>query len=270
MINDTGRNVYYKQAIEAAVPGKVVCDIGTGTGLLSILAAKAGATKVYSVEMDPGRADFARKIIDKVGLSDKIEVVHKNFFDTDIRADIFISETIGTPVFNEDIIAIAKHATRHGGQFIPGSFDLWLEIYELEQAIENADKINIIEEVGDCAWYFSLLADHFQLIEKIKINFNYDAKCVNHYDLTIIKQKVFLLNDNFKKLIYYNKTLDIKKSFIDILQDLYNEFVNQFGDIWELALTKNIEKLKKRYPQEYTDKKANNRDLQAEQQVFKK
>lgn len=130
MINDTGRNVYYKRAIEAAVPGKVVCDIGTGTGLLSILAAKAGATKVYSVEMDPGRADFAKKIINQIGLSDKIEVVHKNFFDTDIRADIFISETIGTPVFNEDIIAIAKHATRHGGQFIPGSFDLWLEIYD--------------------------------------------------------------------------------------------------------------------------------------------
>ena len=116
-----------------------------------------------------------------------------------------------------------------------------------------------------------MLADHFQLIEKIKINFNYDAnKCINNYDLTIIKQKVFLLNDNFKKLIFYNKNLDIKKSFIDILQDLYNEFVNQFGDIWELALTKNIEKLKKRYAEEYTDKKANNRDLQAEQQIFKK
>jgi len=130
MINDTGRNVYYKRAIEAAVPGKVVCDIGTGTGLLSILAAKAGAEKVYSVEMDPGRADFARKIIHKVGLSDRIEVIHKNFFDTDIRADIFVSETIGTPVFNEDIIAISKHATRHGGKFIPGSFDLWVEIYD--------------------------------------------------------------------------------------------------------------------------------------------
>lgn len=130
MINDTGRNVYYKKAIEAAVPGKVVCDIGTGTGLLSILAAKAGAAKVYSVEMDPGRADFARKIIDKIGLSDKIEVINKNFLDTDIRADIFISETIGTPVFNEDIIAISKHATRHGGQFIPGSFDLHIEVYD--------------------------------------------------------------------------------------------------------------------------------------------
>lgn len=130
MINDTGRNIYYKKAIEAAVPGKVVCDIGTGTGLLSILAAKAGAKKVYSVEMDPGRADFASKIIKKIGLSDTIEVVNKNFMDTDIRADVFISETIGTPIWNENIIQISKHALRHGGTFIPGSFDLHIEVYE--------------------------------------------------------------------------------------------------------------------------------------------
>lgn len=130
MINDTGRNVYYKRAIEAAVPGKVVCDIGTGTGLLSILAAKAGAKKVYSVEMDPGRADFAIKVIDKIGLSDKITVINKNFYETDIHADIFVSETIGTPVFNEDIIGISKHALRHGGTFIPASFDLHIEVYE--------------------------------------------------------------------------------------------------------------------------------------------
>lgn len=130
MINDTGRNVYYKRAIEAAVPGKIVCDIGTGTGLLSILAAKAGAEQVYSVEMDPGRANFAKKIIEKIGLSHKIEIVNQNFFNTDIRADVFMSETIGTPIFNEDIIAISQHALRNGGVFMPGSLDLHIEVYE--------------------------------------------------------------------------------------------------------------------------------------------
>lgn len=130
MINDTGRNIAYKNAIEQAVPGKVVCDIGTGTGFLSILAAKAGATKVYSVEMDPGRAQFARKIIEQVGLSDKIEVINKNFYDTDITADVYISETIGSQLFNEYTIDIAKHALRNGGVYLPGNFDIWLEVYE--------------------------------------------------------------------------------------------------------------------------------------------
>lgn len=130
MINDTGRNIAYKEAIERAVPGKVVCDIGTGTGFLSILAAKAGAKKVYSVEMDPGRADFARKVIKQVGLDNVIEVINDNFMNTDITADIFVSETIGTQIFNEYIIDISQHALRNGGQFIPASFDLWVEVYE--------------------------------------------------------------------------------------------------------------------------------------------
>jgi hypothetical protein len=97
---------------------------------LSILAAKAGAKKVYSVEMDPGRADFARKIIKKIGLDNVIEVINENFFNTNIDAELYISETIGTPIFNEDIIAISQHATRNGGTFIPGSFDLHIEVYE--------------------------------------------------------------------------------------------------------------------------------------------
>lgn len=130
MINDTGRNVFYKQAIEQAVPGKVVCDIGTGTGLLSILAAKAGATKVYSVEMDPGRAEFARQIIRQCGLDHIIEVINADFFTTDIRADVYISETIGSQIFNEYIIPISKYALRHGGIFLPNSFDLRLVLYQ--------------------------------------------------------------------------------------------------------------------------------------------
>ena len=130
MINDTGRNQLYKMAIEAAVPGKVVCDIGTGTGLLSILAAKAGATKVYSVEMDPGRAAFATQVIKQVGLDNIIEVINADFLTTDIQADVYISETIGSHVFNENILAIADHALRNGGVFIPGSFDLRLAVYQ--------------------------------------------------------------------------------------------------------------------------------------------
>jgi SAM-dependent methyltransferase len=129
MINDTGRNVFYKQAIEQAVPGKVVCDIGTGTGLLSILAAKAGATKVYSVEMDPGRAAFATDIIRQCGLDNIIEVINADFFTTNITADIFISETIGSQIFNEYIIPISKYALRNGGIFLPNSFDLRLALY---------------------------------------------------------------------------------------------------------------------------------------------
>ena len=133
MINDTGRNIAYKAAIERVAPGSVVCDIGTGTGLLSILAAKAGAKKVYSIEMDPGRAKYARDMIDKLGITN-IQVINKNFFSCN-RADIpddidyFISETIGNPIFNENIVDLSKHAKQWGGTFIPGKIEVTAEVY---------------------------------------------------------------------------------------------------------------------------------------------
>jgi predicted RNA methylase len=129
MINDTGRNVFYKTAIESAVAGKVVCDIGTGTGFLSVLAAKAGAKKVYAVEMDPGRAQYAQQMISKVGLSDTIEVINDNFLNTNITADIYVSETIGTQIFNENIIDISNHVLDKGGVFIPSTFEITAKVY---------------------------------------------------------------------------------------------------------------------------------------------
>jgi len=134
MINDRGRNIAYKNAIERVAPGSIMCDIGTGTGLLSILAAKAGAKKVYSIEMDPGRAEYARGLIKKLGLDNIIQVINKNFYKLD-RVDMpddidyFVSETIGSPIFNEDIIDLAKHSKQWGGTFIPGTIDLIVEIY---------------------------------------------------------------------------------------------------------------------------------------------
>ena len=65
MLNDTGRNIFYKTAIEAAVPGKTVCDIGTGTGFLSVLAAHAGAKHVIAVERDLQRYQYTKSIIEK-------------------------------------------------------------------------------------------------------------------------------------------------------------------------------------------------------------
>jgi predicted RNA methylase len=50
MLNDKVRCETYKNAIKASVKGKIVLDVGAGTGFLSVIAAKAGATHVYAVE----------------------------------------------------------------------------------------------------------------------------------------------------------------------------------------------------------------------------
>lgn len=54
--------------------GKVVLDVGTGSGVLAIWAAKAGATKVYAVEYTD-MAEHAKRLVDSNGLSGVVEVI---------------------------------------------------------------------------------------------------------------------------------------------------------------------------------------------------
>ena len=49
--------------------GKVVLDVGCGTGILSMFAAKAGAAKVYGIEMS-NIVEQAKKIVSANNLSD--------------------------------------------------------------------------------------------------------------------------------------------------------------------------------------------------------
>lgn len=232
MINDTHRNIFYKRAIESSAAGKTVCDIGTGTGLLSILAAKAGASKVISVEMDPGRAAFAKSMIDKVGLGDKIEIINDNFYNTDIKADLYISETIGTSIFNEHIINISKHALRNGGVFLPGQFEIFARVYEnhpifpivqqrsdafefqpdieIDQTFETAINTAFQSQHGlDSTLYrANAIDDLFNQLHKftdLKLNLLYESEplivdlnsTVNTEDIkiTIPSQEVFFEND---------------------------------------------------------------------------
>ena len=130
MLNDTGRNKFYDKAIALAAPGKIVVDIGTGTGILSILAARAGAKKVYAVEQDQARAEYARAMFERVGLGKVIEIVHDDFLNTNIPADVYVSETINTQIFGENVLEIAEHARKHGGTFLPSQFEITAEVYD--------------------------------------------------------------------------------------------------------------------------------------------
>jgi len=143
-----------------------------------------------------------------------------------------------------------------------GSY-LYLEIDELEQAIIKNDEINIIEELGDCAWYIALLSDVFNF------DLNFSGKITGTKDLTKIKQLAFDVADNMKKVIMYNKPFCEIKEFIEKIEDIYFLFNQEFGNLWQLGLEKNILKLQKRYGEKYSDVKANNRDIKAELEVLK-
>lgn len=54
MLRDAPRTQAYLTALENMnLHGKTVLDIGTGTGVLAMFAARAGARRVYAVEASP-------------------------------------------------------------------------------------------------------------------------------------------------------------------------------------------------------------------------
>jgi type II protein arginine methyltransferase len=131
MMDDAKRNETYEAAIRRAAPGKRVLDIGTGAGLLALMAARAGAAKVTTCESVGLVAARAREIIAQNGFSDRITVIPKSSTDMTVprdmpeRADVLVTETFASGLITEDVLPTVEHAHQHllnpGAAIIPAA-----------------------------------------------------------------------------------------------------------------------------------------------------
>jgi type I protein arginine methyltransferase len=108
MLMDHVRMRAYHSAIMAnkdLFKGKVVLDVGSGSGVLSLWAAKAGAAKVFACEFTD-MANFAREMVESNGLSDVVEVMQCSAEDLDLpcKVDIIISEWMGYLLLRESML----------------------------------------------------------------------------------------------------------------------------------------------------------------------
>src|SRR5512138_212725 len=72
MMRDPVRMPAYAEAIRRSVaPGDVVLDLGAGLGILSMLALRAGAARVYAVELGDA-IDVARQVARREGVADRL------------------------------------------------------------------------------------------------------------------------------------------------------------------------------------------------------
>ncbi|XP_022920816.2 protein arginine N-methyltransferase 6 [Onthophagus taurus] len=110
MLTDSARNRAYKQAIEdnrEEFRGKIVLDVGAGTGILSVFVAQAGAAKVYAVEASDVYK-IAEEVVKENNFQNVIEVIHTRIENLQLpeneKVDVIISEWMGFYLLHEGML----------------------------------------------------------------------------------------------------------------------------------------------------------------------
>lgn len=151
MMNDLERNNAYMNAINQAVNGRqVVLEIGTGSGLLSMMAVDAGARKVITCEANQMIADVAKKIISQNGFSEYINVINKMSTELVVggdlpgKADLVISEILSSELVGEGVIPtmldVNRRLLNENGKLIPESGEIRVALLR-NSAKSNEDVI---------------------------------------------------------------------------------------------------------------------------------
>ncbi|MFT5489479.1 MAG: 16S rRNA G966 N2-methylase RsmD, partial [Alphaproteobacteria bacterium] len=149
MMNDTARNDAFEGALKAAIrPGSHVLDIGSGSGLLALMAARAGAARVDTVEVVTPIADVAQKIVDTNGYGKTVTIHNKLSTAMEVgpdltkKADILVTETFDVGVLGEHVVSTIRHARANllteDAVIIPQRAEVIGALFESEEIYKRA------------------------------------------------------------------------------------------------------------------------------------
>ncbi|KAH8348462.1 hypothetical protein KR084_007655 [Drosophila pseudotakahashii] len=123
MLHDWERNQKYFAALKKTIGGMRaagrevhVLDIGTGTGILSMMALAAGADSVIACEAFLPMANCAEKILAANGVGDKVRLIRKRSTELQVgedmprKANLLVAELLDTELIGEGAIGIYNHA----------------------------------------------------------------------------------------------------------------------------------------------------------------
>ncbi|GMG98929.1 hypothetical protein Nepgr_000769 [Nepenthes gracilis] len=134
MIKDRTRTDTYRNAIfqyQDSIAGKVVVDVGCGTGILSIFCAQAGAKRVYAVDASD-IAVQANEVVKSNNLSDIVIVLRGQIEEVEIdeEVDVIISEWMGYMLLYESMLGSVIFARdrwlKPGGLILPSNATLYM------------------------------------------------------------------------------------------------------------------------------------------------
>jgi protein arginine N-methyltransferase 1 len=140
MISDRVRLDAFMEALRRTVrPGSTVLDLGTGPGIMALLACRFGARKVYAIEAEPV-ISLAREIASRNGFGERIEFIEGLSTKVSLpeRVDAIVSDLNGIlPWFQQHLRSVADARRRFlapGGMMIPKKEIVWLAVVESQPA----------------------------------------------------------------------------------------------------------------------------------------
>lgn len=159
MLKDYVRVAAYRRAIENKIkPGSIAMDLGTGTGILAFIAAKAGAEKVYAVEKRADMVKLSKELAKENQIDNKIEYLVGNSAKIDEslvpkKVDVFISEILGSGIFEENVLEFTLDARDRfctpDVDLIPCKLDVYGFAYDIGRLDDISLEANEIERLYD-------------------------------------------------------------------------------------------------------------------------
>lgn len=216
MLKDTHRTTSYRDAMwrnTHLFKGKVVLDVGCGTGILSMFAARAGARKVIGIDCS-SVAVQAKQIVEDNGFKDVITIIQGKVeeLELDEKVDIIISEWMGYFLLYESMLNTVLYARDRWGapgvqlfpdhanmyacgisdpQYKAQKFDVWKNVEGLD--FSYFKRLSYIEPLVDTVERNQIMTDMVQF-------FSFDINTVAVDDLSFTRsfaltaQKDFLLD----------------------------------------------------------------------------
>ncbi len=140
---DANRVSAFRQAIEEVVtPGDVVLDLGAGTGILGLMACRAGAKRVYAVDQG-SIIGLARQVAETNGFGDRISHIKGLSTRVDLpeRVDVVLADQIGRFGLESGILEYFADARarflKPGGLMVPGEIGLFVAPVESRELYDQ-------------------------------------------------------------------------------------------------------------------------------------
>jgi protein arginine N-methyltransferase 1 len=147
MLGDARRAEAYAGALKQAIrPGCSVVDLGSGTGVFSLLACRYGARKVYAIEPNSDATQVAREIARANGFADQIEFYEARAQDVELpeQVDVIVADLRGIlPIVPANIPTVMNARDRFlkpGGILLPRRDQLFAAVVEAKALWEALAK----------------------------------------------------------------------------------------------------------------------------------